>query len=150
MSYNEIPIVTQDITVGTSKVKYLNLSHNSIDEIRPGNINIDSYGIWFNVNIFSGVLENLKSLQILDLSFNNLETIKNVGSFPTNLSVLSMSNNKLTKLSKEIINFVPKLKVFNVEKNLFNSLTAELAKIVNKGPTILFGGKNNGYTCTIL
>jgi hypothetical protein len=39
ISYNEIPIVTKDITIGTSKVKYLNLSHNSIDEIRPGNIN---------------------------------------------------------------------------------------------------------------
>lgn len=38
MSYNEIPIITYDITVGTHKVKYLNLSHNSIDEIRPGNI----------------------------------------------------------------------------------------------------------------
>lgn len=38
ISYNEIPILTQDITVGTNKVKYLNLSHNSIDEIRPGNI----------------------------------------------------------------------------------------------------------------
>jgi len=40
MSYNEIPIITHDITVGTHKVKYLNLSHNSIDEIRPGNIYI--------------------------------------------------------------------------------------------------------------
>jgi len=38
MSYNEIPIITYDITVGTHKVKYLNLSHNSIDEIRPGNL----------------------------------------------------------------------------------------------------------------
>lgn len=38
ISYNEIPIITKDITVGTKKVKYLNLSHNSIDEIRPGNI----------------------------------------------------------------------------------------------------------------
>lgn len=36
VSYNEIPILTQEITVGTNKVKYLNLSHNSIDEIRPG------------------------------------------------------------------------------------------------------------------
>lgn len=36
MSFNEIPIVTLEITIGTSKVKHLNLSHNSIDEIRPG------------------------------------------------------------------------------------------------------------------
>lgn len=40
MSFNEIPIVTLEITVGTSKVKYLNLSHNFIDEIRPGIIRL--------------------------------------------------------------------------------------------------------------
>lgn len=43
ISYNEIPIITQDITVGTNKVKYLNLSHNSIDEIRPGNIQFSKF-----------------------------------------------------------------------------------------------------------
>lgn len=37
ISYNQIPIITQDIIFGTNKVKYLNLSHNSIDEIQPGN-----------------------------------------------------------------------------------------------------------------
>lgn len=40
LSYNEIPILTQEIVVGTNKVKHLNLSHNSIDEIRPGNMRI--------------------------------------------------------------------------------------------------------------
>lgn len=44
-SFNEIPIITRDITVGTSKVKYLNLSHNSIDEIQPGKTNINSKNI---------------------------------------------------------------------------------------------------------
>lgn len=38
ISYNEIPIITQDLTFGTSNVKNLNLSHNYIDEIRPGNV----------------------------------------------------------------------------------------------------------------
>lgn len=50
ISYNEIPIITQDITVGTSKVKYLNLSHNSIDEIRPGNIRFYKSQFIFIIN----------------------------------------------------------------------------------------------------
>lgn len=60
---------------------------------------------------------------------------------PNTMSTLLMSNNKLTKLSKEILNFVPKLKYFNVENNLFNNFPAALAKIVTKGPTISFKGK---------
>lgn len=90
------------------------------------------------------MLKNLKSLNVLDLSFNNLETIKNVGELPENLSLLFMSNNKLKQLPKEIINFVPKLKLINLENNQFNNFPAALATIVSKGSTILFKGM-----CTI-
>lgn len=79
-------------------------------------------------------------MNVLDLSFNNLETVKKLGDMPKDLSVLLMSNNKLTKLSKEIISFVPNLKDFNVDYNQFNNFPAELAKIVAKGSTISFKG----------
>lgn len=131
-SYNEIPILTLEITVGTNKVKHLNLSHNSIDEIRPG------------------VLGNLTSLNVLDLSFNNLDTMKNVGIMPVNMSVLWMSNNKLTRLSKEIIDFVPNLRDFNVENNRFNNFPAALAKIVAKGPKMSFKGNPVECDCTLI
>lgn len=62
---------------------------------------------------------------------------------PMTMSTLLMSNNKLTKLPKEIINFVPKLKYFNVENNQFNNFPSALAKIVAKGPTISFKGSLN-------
>lgn len=93
------------------------------------------------LNIFTGVLGNLTSLQVLDLSFNNLETMKKVGNMPKNMSVLLMSNNKLTRLSKEIISFVPNLKDFDVENNLFNNFPPDLAKMVTKGPKISFKGR---------
>lgn len=66
--------------------------------------------------------------------------IRNIGNLPKNLSTLLMSNNKLTKLSKEFINFVPNLEIFNVENNLFNNFPAPLARIVTKGPLISFKG----------
>jgi len=72
--------------------------------------------------------------------------MKKVGNMPKNMSVLLMSNNKLTKLSKEIISFVPKLKDFNVENNLFNNFLPELAKMVNKGSTISFKGSIASYS----
>lgn len=34
LSYNKIPVLTFDITVGGKKLVYLNLSHNNINEIR--------------------------------------------------------------------------------------------------------------------
>lgn len=36
LSYNAIPVLTYDITFGTKKVKKLNISHNSINDIRRG------------------------------------------------------------------------------------------------------------------
>lgn len=84
----------------------------------------------------------------MDVSFNNLQSMRNIGNLPKNLSTLLMSNNKLTKVSKEIINFVPNLKVFDVENNLFTNFPASLARIVTKGPLISFKGKiqNCKYT----
>lgn len=51
-SFNEIPIITRDLTVGTSKVKHLNLSHNFIDEIQPGKTLIDSKNIILTIFLF--------------------------------------------------------------------------------------------------
>lgn len=154
VSYNEIPILTMEITVGTNKVKHLNLSHNFIDEIRPGTTYLQcahlssQYSILF-ARYFSGVLGNLTSLNVLDLSFNNLETMKNVGNMPVNMSVLWMSNNKLRRLSKEIINFVPNLRDFEVENNQFNNFPAALAKIVAKGPKMSFKGTSIYHTYSV-
>lgn len=89
---------------------------------------------------YLGVLGNLTSLKVLDLSFNNLGTMNKVGHLPENMTTLLMSDNKLTRISKEIINFIPKLTDFNVENNRFNNFPPELAKIVSKGPTISFKG----------
>lgn len=81
---------------------------------------------------------------MLDLSFNNLETTKTVGTLPANMSALYMASNKLTTLSKQMIDFVPKLSDFNVENNRFNNLPAALAKTVAKrGPRVSFKGTPN-------
>uniref|UniRef100_A0A336JWN3 CSON011490 protein n=1 Tax=Culicoides sonorensis TaxID=179676 RepID=A0A336JWN3_CULSO len=37
LSYNVMPILTNDITIGTQNLEYLNLSHNVLQEIRLGN-----------------------------------------------------------------------------------------------------------------
>jgi len=76
--------------------------------------------------------------------------MKNVGNMPVNMSVLWMSNNKLTILSKEIIKFVPKLRDFNVENNQFHNFPAALAKTVAKGPKMSFKGTYIYYIISII
>ncbi|XP_050439499.1 toll-like receptor 6 [Adelges cooleyi] len=132
ISYNEIPVVTKDLIVGTNKVTYLNLSHNSIDEIRPG------------------VLGNLTSLKTFDLSFNSLGMMNNLGNMPANLSTLLLSNNKLKKLPKEILNVVPKLIEFEAENNLITSLPPEIAKVAGKGPNISVKGNPIECDCALI
>lgn len=68
--------------------------------------------------------------------------MKNIGGMPKNLSILLVSNNKLTKFSKEVINSVQQLKYFNVENNLFYNFPPGLSKIATKGPLISFKGTN--------
>lgn len=34
LSYNTMPVLTHELTVGTKKLQYLNISHNNINEIR--------------------------------------------------------------------------------------------------------------------
>lgn len=36
LSYNSVPVLTYDVVFGTSKLEKLNLSHNSIADIRKG------------------------------------------------------------------------------------------------------------------
>lgn len=43
LSYNLMPVLTMDITVGTSKVEKLNLSHNAISDIRKGKYQLNIY-----------------------------------------------------------------------------------------------------------
>lgn len=38
LSENQIPVLTKDMIDGTHGVQFLNLSHNFINEVRPGNI----------------------------------------------------------------------------------------------------------------
>jgi hypothetical protein len=55
LSYNTIPVLTGDLTWGTKKVQKLNISHNLINEIRPGKnlliMNIISHLFDKNLNV---------------------------------------------------------------------------------------------------
>uniref|UniRef100_A0A2H1WSK0 SFRICE_015087 n=1 Tax=Spodoptera frugiperda TaxID=7108 RepID=A0A2H1WSK0_SPOFR len=136
LSYNEIPVLTHDITLGAKKVTKLNLAGNFINDIR------------------NNVLGNLTSLQILDLSHNNLKDLVSRStteikfSLPENITELHLFNNSLQTLPTPNIIAAKHLKLLDLRNNELISFEPELVKkIIKEGTVILFQGNHLKCDC---
>ncbi|CAH2988165.1 unnamed protein product [Chilo suppressalis] len=132
LSHNEIPVITLDLTFGTKKLKKLNLSGNIINDVR------------------SHVLGNLTSLEILDLSYNNLKDLVSRTSeakfaLPENITELYLQNNELETLPIDVIVRSNRLKVLDVRDNKLNALEPEIISRIRNGLTVKYQG--NGLNC---
>ncbi|XP_023949100.1 chaoptin [Bicyclus anynana] len=133
LSYNEIPVVTFDITFGGKKLKKLDLSNNYINDIR------------------NNVLGNLTSLEILDLSNNQLKdlvsrTSDTTFNLPENLTEMYLQNNTLEKLPIDTIVKSNRLKVLDVRNNLLTSFYPELVKKIRDNNLLVYF-ENNKLKC---
>ncbi|XP_046403434.1 toll-like receptor 6 [Ischnura elegans] len=128
MSYNAMPALTPELNVGTRRVQVLNVSHNTINEIR-GN-----------------VIGNLTSLRELDLSYNDLSEFE-PKRLPDNLTEINIAGNKL--------HFVPKIlqstKItrLDLRDNHLDRFYHELMPMIENGSKILYQGNPIGCTCTL-
>ncbi|XP_047038382.1 toll-like receptor Tollo [Helicoverpa zea] len=135
LSYNEIPVVTHDLTLGAKKVKKLNLAGNYINDVR------------------NNVLGNLTSLEILDLSHNNLKDLVSRTSeikftLPENITELILKNNSLGSLPTPNIMSSKYLKLLDVRNNQLTSFEPELVrKIKHEGLVVLFQGNSLKCDC---
>ncbi|KAJ0170358.1 hypothetical protein K1T71_014286 [Dendrolimus kikuchii] len=136
LSYNSIPVLTHDLTLGTKKVKKLNLAGNYINEIR------------------NNVLGNLTSLETLDLSNNSLKDLVSrlsdlKFSLPENITELYLANNNLEVLPLDNIVKAKYLRVLDVRNNKLTSFEPELVwKIKNEGIQVFF--EDNSLKCDCL
>ncbi|XP_018576955.1 protein artichoke [Anoplophora glabripennis] len=125
LSYNLMPVITFDLTFGTSKLEKLNLSHNSIADIRKG------------------VIGNLTRLVSLDLSHNKLYDLTSDKEFfrlPRNASEIYLSNNQLNDLPWYHLTNVSRLSLLDVRDNLFEDFGPQLTDMVVKGTDVYFEG----------
>ncbi|CAH1642885.1 unnamed protein product [Spodoptera littoralis] len=135
LSYNEIPVLTHDITIGAKKVTKLDLAGNFINDIR------------------NNVLGNLTSLQILDLSHNNIKDLVSRTSeikftLPENITELHLYNNSLQSLPTPNIIAAKHLKLLDLRNNQLISFEPELVKkIIKEGTVILFQGNQLKCDC---
>lgn len=93
---------------------------------------------------FPDVIGNFTSLEVLDLSYNDLSDIMapNIFILPSNLTFLSIAHNKLHTLpTKEIIN-ATLLKTLDIRYNVIEHFYNDLMPMIYNGTNVLYEGKN--------
>ncbi|XP_072937799.1 uncharacterized protein [Epargyreus clarus] len=137
LSYNEIPVVTYDITFGAKMVKRLNFAGNYINDIR------------------NNVLGNLTSLEVLDLSHNMLKdlisrTSETKFNLPANLTQLILYNNSLESLPAARLAAAARLALLDARRNALTSLAPELvAAVRTRGMRVLFDDNKLKCDCLV-
>ncbi|CAL7941377.1 unnamed protein product [Xylocopa violacea] len=133
LSYNTMPVLTFELTVGTKKIQYLNISHNNINEIRRY------------------VIGNLSSIQTLDLSNNEINDLSEPDIFnpPTNLTNLYLSHNRLTHIPLNKIIPLPHLRLLDLEFNMIAMFDETFMKIINNGTKVQLYGNPLHCDCYV-
>lgn len=163
LSYNEIPVLTYDFAFGTHKVKFLNLSHNSINEIRRSKyysfIHVTStkcfslsshsiFSVFFFFFSFQDVLSNLTQLETLDLSYNDLQSLESDGhnfTFPENLTRLYISNNKITHFPADTFDNLTTVKLIDAQNNSIQEFDLDLLKSIRNGLDLYVAGMDGHH-----
>lgn len=125
LSHNLIPVLTFDITYGTRKIKSLNLSSNTIKDIRKF------------------VVGNLTSLETLDLSNNQLSNLNDPEApfnLPENVTQLYLQNNEIFKIDYKKITSLKNIKEINLENNQLMHLNKTLIDAIKRGVSVKFLG----------
>lgn len=134
LSYNLLPVLTFDITFGTKKLKLLNVSFNSINEIRKY------------------VVGNLTSLEVLDLSNNKLTNLNDPEApfeLPENITNLYFQNNGIYRIDYEKITCLKNLREVNFENNELFYLNKTLIDAVKRNVSVKFSGNQLTCNCEI-
>lgn len=139
-----------------TKLKVLNVSRNSIYTLTEYNLSSRS----LKQLVFSGnrldilwkaadkrymcIFRNLRVLDQLDISFNNLERIPTQAfiNLPRNLTKLYLNDNKLHFFNWTLLQYFPYLEVLDLSRNRLYYLTCSLSKITHSLKTLLLSENN--------
>lgn len=153
LSHNNIPILTKELSFGTRKVKFLNISHNHINEIRHSTYNLINTHFYSNkLTLFTylftfftivDVLLNLTDLERLDISHNKISTFiheTNI-SFPRNLTHLYARNNSIYDFSSVLFSNLTAIKSIDVRDNVIESIELDFSNRIKTGLELFISGE---------
>eukprot|EP00088_Acartia_fossae_P001194 TRINITY_DN10452_c0_g1_i2.p1 TRINITY_DN10452_c0_g1~~TRINITY_DN10452_c0_g1_i2.p1 ORF type:complete len:750 (-),score=93.28 TRINITY_DN10452_c0_g1_i2:158-2113(-) len=135
LSFNTMPVVTTGMLHGTKHVKYLNLSHNILNDIRMK------------------VLGNMTNLQVLDLSYNQLQdgaVREDRWGMPlTNMTHLNLAYNKLYNIPAKYFAKFKALKVLDVRGNDLIHFYPVFSKLIISGLDVRYEGNILRCECSL-
>lgn len=84
----------------------------------------------------------MTSLEVLDLSFNDLEDLSEENVFlpPANLSRLYLSHNRFSQLPMAKVEAMPNLRLLDLEHNNFASFDYKLMSVISNDTELRFAG----------
>ncbi|XP_076240875.1 insulin like growth factor binding protein acid labile subunit convoluted [Calliopsis andreniformis] len=133
LSYNTMPVLNFEFTIGAKKVEFLNISHNNINEVRKY------------------VIGNLTAIRTLDLSYNDISDLSEPDIFdlPINLTNLYLNHNHLTHIPLHKILPLPHLKVLDVESNEIGVFNDMYMKLIQNGTRVQYSGNPLHCDCYV-
>lgn len=155
LSYNQMPVLTYDITFGTKKLYKLNLSHNHINDLRRGEkLENKIFKVCYYLFLFliTGVLGNLTNLQYLDLSDNelsNLSSEEHLFDLPKNLTQIYLQNNQIYRLPFEKFLKEPRFELIDLSNNSFNEPPLSLVWNMRNDTIVRFQGNPLHCNCAV-
>lgn len=127
LSYNKLSVLTKDLTYGTQKVKSLNISHNLITDIKPH------------------VIGNLTDVEVLDLSYNDIEDLTHEEAkfkFPSNATHLFLQNNKIARILDESFKNLTNIKEINLSNNELTTFSPTFVDKMKQNSTKIYFADN--------
>lgn len=93
------------------------------------------------------MLNNLTSLEILDMSYNNLADLiideyKNEAVLPVNLTKFYLNNNIITKVPKKSIGKLNNLEIIDLQNNELTYFDSTLVMKIKNGTIVKMEGKS--------
>ena len=152
LSYNSLPVVTEDFLLGMQHVQKLNLSHNLLNEIRKGEHRFCKYDLVFPLlltindiygGFFLGVFPKLTQLKVLDLSSNELTHLPNntiSSAEMANLVELRIAGNLLSAIPAVEMASMPNLTMLDLRDNRLSKIHEPLYGKIKTGATIMYKG----------
>ena len=152
LCYSELPSINGIFIRNSENLKYLDISGNTRLTLRPSTFSVSGQKLQVLFARNSNVRDldwtiNLRNLQFLDLSDNNVHTVtRNSFSHMENLRKLNLEKNSIGNWYNHLFAQNQQLEILNLRENKLTLLTNDMKEDLSSVKMLAIG--NNEFECT--